>query len=634
MNRRAVLVVVMLLCLSLVGIVEASEYNEAPMLKAQVASGALPPVEERLPKNPMVITPVEKIGTYGGKVRVMSTNPANFEDGVNVMGKEFCFRFDPNDGATIEPNIIETWDFSPDGTSLTMHIREGIRWSDGHPFTADDFMFWYEDVLLNDQLTPVKPAWTRPGGELMKMTRLGDYDIRLDFASPYSSVLIRLASDTVVFLPKHYLSQFHVDYADPEELDKKIKDGGFNAWYELFAARQTVRFFDGIQNPEAPVIRAYKSVSSTTDGYVGVRNPYYWKVDTEGNQLPYIDEVYVELIADMEMYTMRALAGQVDLAQWNTSLDNYPLYMEYAEEAGMRVLLYDTAWPSMTRFIFNMHHKDPIMHELLCDTRFRKAMSLALNREEMNEMVFFGMAEPLQPVILPRGGRFWNEDVAKRFTEYDPTEANRLLDELGLNKRGSDGFRLRPDGKPLMVELMFWPGEAGPQKRSVAELSKAAWEAVGIKIDVKETERSYLQVRRQASDFDMTLWHTGFMSDPLVILNPWHLVPCTWESGAPLWTEWYNTDGASGEVPPNYVQRLFELWDIMKTSTDEAAVTAAGRELVEIAVDHVYSIGTVGLAGWPILVKENLRNIPETGLMGWDWVYLSRYQPEQFYLEQ
>lgn len=632
--RRFGLAVTILVAFLFVGIVQAAPYNEAPILKSRVESGELPPVEERLPKNPMVITPVERVGDYGGRVRVMTTNPMNFEDGVNVMGKEFLFRLNPDDGATIEPNLIESWEFSPDGKTLDLHIREGIKWSDGHPFTADDFMFWYEDVLLNDELTPVKPAWTRPGGELMKMTRLGDYSIRMEFASPYSSILYRLSSDVEVFMPKHYMSQFHIDYVDADDMAALLRETGFNEWYELFGAKKTIRFFDGIQNPEAPVLRAFKPVSSTTEGFHGVRNPYYWKVDTEGNQLPYIDEVYVDLIADAEMYTVRALTGQVDLAQWNTSLDNFPLYMEYAEEADMRVLLYDTAWPSMTRFIFNMHHKDPVLNELIGDDRFRKAMSLALNREEINEIVFFGMAEPLQPVILPRGGRFWDEDLAKRYTEYDPAAANALLDELGLDKRGPDGFRLRPDGQTLMLEIMFWPGEGGPQKRSVTELSKAYWEAVGIKIDVRETERSFLQVRREASDFDMTLWHTGFMSDPLVILNPWHLVPTTWESGAPLWTEWYNTDGQSGEVPPEYIQRLFELWDIMKTSIDEDEVTAAGREMVQIYIDNLYSIGTVGLAGWPVLVKEHLRNVPEHGMLAWDWIYLSRYQPEQFFIEK
>lgn len=204
---------------------------------------------------------------------------------------------------------------------------------------------------------------------------------------------------------------------------------------------------------------------------------------------------------------------------------------------------------------------------------------------------------------------------------------------MGLDTRGPDGFRLRPDGQPLVIPISFWPGEGGPQKRSVTELAKAHWEAVGIKIDVRELERSsYLQVLRQACDFDMTLWHAGFMSDPLVILNPWHIVPTTWESGAVLWTEWYNTDGQSGEEPPEFVQRMFELWDIMN-SIDQGEVTQAGRELLEIYIDPLFSIGMVGLTPWPILAKENLRNIPEHGLTGWDWTYLSRYQPEQFYFE-
>ncbi len=615
----------------------ATAFQEAPMLADLVEAGELPPVEDRLPADPLVVDVVEEIGAYGGSLRVMSTNPNNFEDGVNVMGREPLLQFNPEDGQTVEPNLVESWDFSEDGTQLTLKLREGIKWSDGHPFTADDLMFWYEDVLLNDELTPVKPAWTRVEGEIMDMTKLGDYEVQLDFAGPYSSILIRLAAwatSNNFFLPKHYLSQYHPDYVPADELEAMVAEEGYDEWYELFGARQALGYFDGIQNPDAPTVRAFKSVRSTADGWVGERNPYYWKVDSEGNQLPYVDEIRVDLVADAEMYTMMALAGEVDLAQWNTSLDNFTLYMEYAEDAGMRVLRHDTAWPSMARYLFNMNHQDPVMRDIFHDVDFRIALSLGIDRDEINEMVFFGMGVPMQNVILPPDGRFWDEERSKRYTEYDPERANELLDQVGLDEWGADGYRLRPDGEPMSIEILYWPGEGGPQKRSITELVQHYWEQLGIEVDVQEAERTYQQVRREAADFDMTLWHTGQMSDPLFILNPWHLVPTTWESGAPYWTEWYNTEGESGEVPPEYIQRLFHLWEVMQTSLSDEEVVAAGNELMDIYIDNLYSIGTVGLVEWPVLVNEDLRNVPETGLLAWDWVYLSRYRPEQFYLRQ
>lgn len=635
--KRSLLLVLFLTMVMLTCSAQAVAFNESPMLQERVEAGELPPVEERLPANPLVVEPVERVGKYGGTIRVMTTNPNNFEDGINVMGREPLLQFNPADGSTVEPNLVESWEFTPDGQQLTLRLREGVRWSDGHPFTADDLLFWYEDVLMNDELTPVKPAWTRVNGEIMDMVKLNDLEVQLNFAGPYSSIVIRLAAwamENNFFLPKHYMSQFHPNYVPADELAQKVEAAGFNEWYELFGARRMLDYFSGIQNPEAPTIRAFKGVRSTADGWVGIRNPYYWKVDTEGNQLPYVDEVRIDLVADIEMYTMMALAGEVTLAQWNTSLDNFTLYMEYAEDADMRVLLYDTAWPAMARYIFNMNHQDPVMRDIIQDVRFRIALSVAMDRDEINEMVFFGMAEPLQPVLLPRDGRFWSEELAKRHTEFDPAQANELLDEMGLDQRGADGFRLRPDGQVLELEILFWPGEGGPQKRSITELVRYYWQEIGVKVDVREAERTYQQVRREAADFDMTLWHTGQMSDPLAILNPWHMVPTTWESGAVYWTEWYNTQGASGEVPPEYVQELFRLWEVMQTSLDPDEVAAAGLELVTIYIDNLYSIGTVGLAGWPILVDNDLRNVPETGLLGWDWVYLSRYRPEQFFFDR
>jgi peptide/nickel transport system substrate-binding protein len=613
-----------------------TKFSEAPMLAELVKQGKLPPVTKRLPSEPLVIEPTEEIGQYGGTVRIIHTNPQNFEDGVNIMGKESILTFDPKDGATILPNLAKSWIFSKDGKTLILELRKGIKWSDGQPFTADDIEFWWKDVILNDELTPAKPKVWSPGGKLMKLEKIGPYSIRLQFAVSYPASLIQMAAwatEGGFYLPKHYLKQFHIKY-NPQA-NEVAKKEGFDSWVRLFQSKSAIGYFDGIQNPDAPVIRAYRIVSRTPEVTILERNPYYWKIDTAGNQLPYIDRVRLTLVTNVEVYTAKVVSGEVDLAQWNTTLDNYTLYKENEKRGDYRVINYQTAWPSMAEIFLNLNHKDPVMRKIFNDLRFRKALSLAINREEINQMVFHGMAEPLQTVILPRGGRFWDERLAKLYTEYDPKEANRLLDEMGLDKKDKDGFRLRPDGKPLQITIDYWPGEGGPAKISIVELVQNYWSKVGVRTTSRQLERSLLQTRRQAGDIDATIWHTGQCSDPLWILNPWHFLPVSWEfTTGPQWALWYTTWGKSGEEPPEEVKRALKLWETVQTSLDEKKQIEAGKEMLRLFVENLWGIGTVGLQPWPVIAKNNLRNIPEGGLLAWDWVYLARYRPEQFFLKQ
>ncbi len=629
------LAVVLVLGFSALGL---AYYNEAPMLKERVAKGELPSVEQRLPKNPLVIIPYENVGRYGGTFHVLHCNPNALEDGVNVIGKETILKLNPEDGATIEPNLATAWEISEDKKTVTLYLREGVKWSDGHPFTADDILFWWEDVILNDELTPVKPTqdWA-PGGEMMKVHKIDDYTVELEFAIPYSAVLIRLATwaeENAFYLPKHYLKQFHPRYTDPEELDRLAKAEGFETWWQLFGAKRVLGFNENHQNPEGPVLRAFKPISRTQNRVVFERNPYYWKVDTEGNQLPYVDRVVLELVTDVEVYNLKAATGEMDIAQWNITLDNMPVFLENAERNGYRVLTYQTAWPCMMFYMPNMTHKDPAMRALFGDKRFRIALSLGIDRQEMNDVLFFGMGEPMQCVILPRGGRFWDERLAKLYTEYDPDRANALLDEMGLKWEGD--YRVRPDGERVKFTISYWPGDGGTAKAKMLELSARQWaEVLGIDVTVRQLERSYLQTLRENGDYDMTIWHCGQMSDPVWILNPWHTTLSSWESGwAPAWREWIATKGERGEEPPEEVLHQYNLWEVAKTSYDEEEVIAAVKEMQRIHIENMWTFGTLGLMPAPILVNEKVRNIPDTGLMAWDWVYLARYVPEQFYFAE
>lgn len=625
-----------LLILSFLGSGFAQDFREAPLLAERVTAGQLPEVTARLPATPLVVEPVEAIGTYGGTIRVTHIQTDQFEDAFNVGGKEAMLRFNRDDGRTIEPNLAESWELSDDARRVTLTLREGLKWSDGEPFTTEDIMFWYEDVLLNEELTPTPPTLWSPGGELMTVTQVDERTVTLEFAVPYAAAEVALAAwatENNFFLPKHYLSPFHPTYASEEELAARVAEAGFSEWFELFGAKQNVTYQNGVQNPDAPVIRAFVPVSASQERVTLERNPYYWKVDTEGNQLPYADQIQLDLVQDLEVYTLRATSGEVDLAQFNLTIDNMPVYLESAERSGYRVLEYDLAWPSMAQYFINMTHKDPARRQLFGEQRFREALSVAINRQEINDLLFFGLGKPLQSVVLPENSPLSNPEAGTLYTEYDVARANALLDELGLERSGP--FRTFPDGQPLQLTILFWPGEGGVAKRKTTELVQTYWEAVGIDTNVREVDRTLLDTRRESGDFDVTLWHTGQMTDPLWILNPWHTVPMSFESSfAPAWASWYQTGGAEGSEPPPEAKRVLELWEITKQSGDQEEVAAAAREIQQIHAENVWSVSTIGSVPAPVIVTNRLRNVPETGTLAFDWVYLARYNPEQFFISE
>lgn len=627
-------IVVVAILFSATGIGSAqTNYNEAPMLADLVRAGKLPQVARRLPEKPLVIKPIERVGEYGGTIRVLCTNLMTLEDGWNAMKAESILSLDRDDGSTVRPNIAESWDVSKDGKVITLHLRKGIKWSDGQPFTADDILFWYEDIFLNNELTQVKPYQWCPGGKPMEVTKKNDYTVQVKFAVPYPMALLHLAWGAAqggFYQPKHYLKKFHPKYTPMEQLKKMAKEAGFDQWYQLFQAKAAVDV--PTMEPGTPVLTSFRPVRKTPEMIVFERNPYYWKVDIEGNQLPYIDRMQLTLVQNAEMYNMRVISGEVDLAQWNTALENYPLYKENAEKGGYQVLMWNVAWPSVVELQPNMNHKDPVMRKLIQDRNFRIALSLAINRNEINEMVFLGMGEPMQVVILPEGGRFWDEKLAKMYTEYDPAKANAILDEIGLNKRDRNGYRLRPDGKTLGLTIEYWPGEAGPAKTSVVELVQRYWDAIGIKTAIKSEERTLRQVRVEAADHDFTLWHTGVCTDPMWMTQPWHFIPIfRFNSYAPNWALWYSSGGKAGEEPPADVKELYGLWNIMQTSTNEQERIKAGKEIIRDHVINLRTIGTVGLVPQPVIINKNLRNVPKKGLLSAEWGYLRRYNPEQFF---
>lgn len=617
--------------------VAAAQYNEAPMLAQQVQAGLLPPVDERLPENPAIVEPVEQIGKYGGTLRT-TTIAANSILGPHVilMG-EGLLRTD-TDYQTIVPNLAERWEFSDDYRVLTLYLRKGVRWSDGAPFTADDIMFWWEDVQLNEDLFPSGPSrrnWYA-GGERMNLVKVDDYTIRMEFAVPNPLILRRLAHGPgmeMVDYPKHYLKQFHPKYTPMEEIQKMLDAEGFDFWYQLFEDRAE-RSFSMSMNPDLPSIDAYYLKTKEPERLVFERNPYYWKTDPEGNQLPYIDQILVRKAADITTANAWIVTGQDDFNGFHTSLQQLPTYRQYEQQSDYRILLYRGTFGTEVLIQFNQTIEDPVLREIFQDVRFRRAMSHAINREEINEVLYFGLGEPRNTTVLPIASAY-KEEFAKAYIEYDPDLANQLLDEMGLDKRDSEGFRLRPDGRRLSITIDYT--ESDTPKTPTLELVKEYWEAVGVQTQLNYMTNTLVAERATANLIQVGIHHADRSTDPLIFTEPFWYAPVQvgWEQTTwPLYAQWYNTGGAAGEEPPEHVKELIDIFNAMQRTTDEDERVQLLQQLLQRQAENLWTLGTVGNAPFVIVVQNAVRNVPETGWWGWDGYFGYPYHPEQFYLDR
>jgi len=612
-------------------------YGEAPMLAAMVAAGELPPVQERLPEEPLVLQPLASIGRYGGNLIGAANYPTYGAD--DVWSARIQGLLKPSmDLATVVPNAARAWQASDDLRSLTLHLRRGMKWSDGHPFTADDVMFWYDDYLGNDEINPVKPKMWSPGGELMTVEKLDDLTVRYSFAAPFPGGTVLMAAvprdgNWTTFAPRHYLEQFHISY-NPEANDL-AKEAGLDNWYQLLRSHWGLEI-QSREDVDLPSIDTWvlDEVDAAGNKYF-TRNPYYWKIDTAGNQLPYIDEQTRQLFDSMETIHLQVINGELSYAAFHSVLNNYPLYKSNEAEGGYRVLLWKSLRGAEQTFYWNQTSKDPVLREIFNDIRFRQATSLAINRDEINDSLFFGRAVPRQATVNPDNELFepW---MADHYAEYDPDRANELLDEMGLEWDADGEYRLRPDGKRIAVVFPYRELE-GPKQR-INELAQEYWKAIGIDVTLKQVSSKLFWEMVNANEVDLGGKHldmntvTGLYSCTFCRFRPsWGV-----SNGRP-WQTWYNTDGAQGEEPPPDVKELFELsdrWLTMPPDTDEWR--ALGKELMKRNVEGMYQVGTVGMGPQPVLVADNLHNIPDEGSWWYDWfaVWFAGYHADQWYFSE
>ena len=587
--------------------------SEAPMLAERVARGELPPLEQRLPNEPFVVEPLHEIGSYGGTVRVAHTRVHLWWHEVWNMGLSRLLQTGPE--GNVIPHVAAGWDFSPDAQTFTLYLREGLKWSDGHPFTADDILFWYEDVLLNETLTPSISATWRPGGEVVRIEKIDDLTVRYQFATANPHFVTALATNTgdVVgaYLPKHYLQRFHPTYVAEADLSALTAEQGFEQWWQLFqdyAGKLTTQH--GQRPVDAPTLSPYVVVRREGNVTNLERNPYFWKVDTAGNQLPYIDSVRAELVGNVEVQEAKVIAGELDL--YVGVAGNLGLYTRHAESAGIKPYLWTTGHAARTSIHPNMAHRDPVLRELFQDDRFRKAMSLALNREEISELVWLGLAEPRQATVVPPSP-FYREEFARAYADYDPDQASRLLDEIGLRWDANREYRLRPDGERLRFTIQAHP--AHRDWVQTTELAVEYWREIGLEAVLQTPTSPLFEERIAANEHDVVVWGTEWteINHALDVGNN-RYVPRAGSYGMVPWGQWYQTNGRDGEEPPQWAKDIQDLVEIWYYSGDERARFDAGMALVRSQAENIWYIGTAGMPVRPMILSSRLRNVPEANV--------------------
>lgn len=634
--------------------------NEAPMLAEMVAAGDLPPLDERIPVEPLVIEPYNEIGQYGGTWHRFDTSTTGAE-----LAMAF-YSYSPvhwvQDGLDKRPGLAKSYDFNEDKTEYTLVFREGTKWSDGQPFTVDDFLYWWEDMVLNADHPDVPPDYMISGGQTAEVTKVDDYTLRFNFAAPAPLFLDRLAmwpngvvpEGERLFVPKHYASQFSPLYSDEydtyEEHDEKI---------------------DWRVNPEIPVLLPWMPVQyEPGTRMVMERNPYYYAVDTAGNQLPYIDRVDVTFVENLEVSKLRVIAGEQEICGRpckSQPLSELSVFRDAEDTVGLKTYLWDGGGGTGVMVYPNWTHQDPDRRALYQDRNFRLALSHAIDRDAIQKIVYFGTGEKTTGTMSPKAIEFSGDEGQALYeewrdlaVEYDPELANSLLDEAGAVDADGDGIRDMPNGDPLTLRIDC-SAEALQNRTNTGatEIIKEGWEAVGLQVQINGVPDEQLQVMQDNSEFDIRgCWGVG--DGPNFLVFPNWVVWVDNNRTAPLYGAWYKvlgTDKEGTELDLEPLERnppreepaegdpawtLWELYDAARIEPDDAKRLELSREIARVHIEQgPFFIGTVGNEVTIVSALDTVGNFPSVEQLGqggftgpWIMSYFGAVYPEQMYLKE
>ncbi len=591
-------------------------YIETPMFEASVAEGKTLPVQLRVPKEPLLVDLAAKgreAGKHGGVLRTLIAKKKSVRY-MNVWGYARLVGYD--EAYQLKPDILRAVDVE-EGRKFTFHLREGHKWSNGYPFTTEDFRYWWEEVARNEELSPAGPPnFMLVDGQTPTVSVIDQTTIVYEWPAPNPLFLAELAKARPPFIyrPAHYMRQFHKEFGQEYSLANMISETGVRNWAQLHNRMDNMYKND---NPDLPTLQPWMN---TTKGkaqrYHMVRNPFFHRVDENGRQLPYIDKVEMTISAT-DLFAAKANAGEVDLQGRGLSFGDVAILKEGEAAGDYRTLLWRTGAGSDIALYPNLTTTDPVWRETLRDVRFRRALSMSIDRELINQTLYFGLAVPSSNSAIQESP-LYDVSFSEAWAQYDPDAASALLDEMGLTERGSDGVRKLSDGRPLEI-VVETAGERISEVDAL-QLITQNWAEIGVKLLTKPSDRDILRNRAYSGQSVMTVWYGWDNGVPTPSAFPGELAPTRQDTLSwPAWGQYYQTKGESGEAPDyEPAAKLMALYDDWLHATDDQKRTQIWTKMMQIHADEVFAIGTVNSVPQPVVASNKLGNVPEAALYVWD----------------
>ena len=611
-----------------------AHWQESTFWQAEVDRGDLPPIAERIPSVPQIVDLEAKgrvLGRQGGTLNTMVTRSKDIRQMV-VYGYARLVGYDYD--YSLMPDLLASYE-SQDNKVFTLRLRPGHRWSDGQPFTSEDFRYWWEDVANNKNLSPSGPPdFLRIEGKLPTVTFPDETTVVYAWDDPNPNFLQSLAQARPPFIyrPAQFLKQFHEKYADPAALAALVEDARVNSWAALHNKRDNMYKFD---NSNLPTLQPWMNATAGKKiRHLFVRNPYFHRIDKNGVQLPYIDIVEMEIVSG-GLVAAKSNAGQSDLQSRGLDFRDIAILRKGEADGGnYRTYLWNNGAASQIAIYPNLNYSDPIWREVLRDVRVRRALSLGIDRKTINQALYFRLAKPGAMTVLPTSP-FFEQANREAWAAYDIDQANALLDEAGLTERAGNGIRLLPDGRAM--EIVIETAGERQEVENALQIITDNWREIGVKLVMRPLDRDILRNRIYAGTTMAAVWFGWDNGIPQVFTSPSYLAPRYQEFFAwPKWGQYYQTNGEVGEAPDMpQAQRLMELALIWDRATTDEERAAAWREMLKIHADQVYGIGILAEAPQPVVVNNNLRNVPKKGIWAWDpGAHFGIHRPDEFFFAE
>jgi peptide/nickel transport system substrate-binding protein len=580
------------------------------MLADLVASGSLPPVDERLPKSPLVMEVQESIGSYGGGIRRAFKGVSDRWGPTKTQDRGLVW-YDKD--LNMRPRIAESWELSDDARSWTFHLREGMKWSDGEPFTTASIQWWYDNELMNVDVTPSPSAKysTGPNRDVMQLEVLDDQTFTVTFVDPKPLFVYDLGrlnpgdnGNEGLYAPGHYMAQFQPTLTeDTDALDAAVKEAGFESWVQYYVDRN-----EWYLNPDRPSIGPWVSKNSLSgELFLMERNPYFFAVDAEGNQLPYLDNISHRIFEQVDVFNLWIINGEIDFQARHVDIGNFTVFKENEENGDFQVLVGASSGHQALQL--NQTTKNERLREFFQNRDVRIAFSLAVDRDAVNELVFDGLMTPRQYSPLSTSPNYYPK-LSEAYIEYDPEQAGALLDGAGY-VMGPNGKRIWKDGSgeeiSFTIEGTDTTGSNGED--AVQQVVKYLTD-IGITAAYKALERSLYTEHYQANEIEAAWWGGDRtvipLAAPIIFIGtqpdrPW----------CPAWS-YFRTDPTkpAAEEPPegHWIRDIWRIWDELAQEPDPAKQNEMFTQILDIWATELPMIGYLGEAPAPIIVKNGFHN--------------------------